>query len=291
MKVFFIDILVRSGVIAAAAVGLSLHLRLVRYFDLGWAIWGMMAALVGMYVARALSSSSSLSSLVFSIVAGGIVGAVLGAITDGAILRRTLTSFIPKDVLERFNFTGALALFLVFTSAAEVLGFRDQEMVPASGEFWLGLSTSNLAALCVCWGSLISCCAVRFSSFGVRMRALLDNSSACPLWGLNVPVLASLMGGLAGALTGVSASSFGLIYRAHYSTGLEIMLIAVIPCILVALRSTVRVIAASIGVVTVIEITQFKFGYTAAEFLVYGGIILVLILRPEGLTGRQLREV
>jgi len=119
-----LHILVNGSLTAAAAVGLSLHLRLVRFFDLAWALWAMISAIVGVFVAR--STSSPLAG----ILAAGLLAGILGAIEDGLILKRALTSYIPYDVLERFSFSGALGIYLALTSATEVAGFRAWEILP-----------------------------------------------------------------------------------------------------------------------------------------------------------------
>lgn len=113
MTPLFLDLLVQSGVLAAAAVGLSLQMRLVRFFDLSWALWAMTTALVGVYVARVYSSPF------VGVLASACVGAAIGAVEDGLILRRALSSAGPREPLERISFAAALAVYLAVVSLAE----------------------------------------------------------------------------------------------------------------------------------------------------------------------------
>ena len=216
---------------------------------------------------------------------------ILGALEDGYILRKALGGLIPYDVLERISFSGALAVYLILISITEVLGFRDQEILPPIGNSFLGLSAPGVCSVLMCAGALAFAGALRASSLGIRFRALLDDSSVCAHYGFSVSVLATLVGGLAGGLTGVAGSSFGVIYAARYSVGLSFMLLAVVPCILVGMRNSSRVVIASTAFVAVVGAVRFIFGYTISEYVVFGAIILLLTVRPLGFASSHLREV
>ncbi len=285
MNTWMAYLVVDGVVVAAGAVGLCLHLRLVRFFDMGWAVWAMTAALVGVGVSRWSSSP------IAGIAVGGLIGVALGALEDGYILRKALGGFIPYDVLERFSFSGGLAVYLILISTTEVLGFRDQEVLPPIGTSLFGLSAAGACSVLTCAGALACAWGVRASSLGIKFRALLDDSSVCAHYGFGVSGLAALVGALAGGLTGVASSCFGLIYAAHYTVGLSFMLLAVVPCILVGMRNSSHVIIASTVVVAVVGVVRFLFGYTISEYVVYGAIILVLAARPLGLARSHLREV
>ena len=89
---------------------------------------------------------------------------------------------------------------------------RQQEILPPIGNSFLGLSAPGVCSVLMCAGALAFAGALRASSLGIRFRALLDDSSVCAHYGFSVSVLATLVGGLAGGLTGVAGSSFGVIY-------------------------------------------------------------------------------
>jgi len=216
---------------------------------------------------------------------------MLGTLEDGYILRKTLGGFIPYDALERISFSGALAVYLLLISFTEVLGFRDQEVLPPIGSSFLGLSAPGFCSVLICCGTLVFAAALRASSLGIKVRALLDDSSVCAHYGYSVSVLATLTGTLAGGLTGVAASCFGLLYSAHSSVGLSFMLLAVVPCILVGMRNSARVVITSCVFVALVGSVRFLFGYTISEYVVFGAIILLLAIRPLGFASTRIREV
>jgi branched-subunit amino acid ABC-type transport system permease component len=284
MNFWLSEVLVDGGLTAALAVGLGLHLRLVRFFDLGWAIWAMSAALVAVDVA--LWSGSFWAG----VLAGGLVGALMGLGEDYFLLSRQMGSLVYGQTLERFHFTAALAAYLAATSVTDVLGFRDYEMIPATEGSWVGLPVRRLMAAGVCWGALAICAGIRYSRRGMFCRALLDDSSACLVFGFRVPAIAGVLGLVAGGLTGIASGCFGLLYVAHQTTGFTVMLRAVIPFILVGARSSGRIVVVSLLVVVVIAGFRTQFGETASHYLVYGVITLLLALRPEGLSREGLRR-
>jgi branched-chain amino acid transport system permease protein len=284
MNAWALDAFIIGGLLSVAAVGLALHLRLVRFFDLSWALWAMSAGLLGVYVARRSPS------VVLAVLMGTLLGATLGALEDGLILRKALTSFIPPDVLERFSFAAALAIYLAIVSTTELLGFRDQEFVQARPWSWHGLSDPQLTTAVSCWSALLICAAIRTTRLGIKIRALLDSPSAYAQLGFSVSLPSAIVGLIAGGLTGLAGACFGLLYLAHYSMGLALMLLAVIPCLLLGLQSSFRTVIAAVLTSAAIAGIRYRLGYTASEYVIYSLILFLLILRPRGLRG-HVREV
>jgi branched-chain amino acid transport system permease protein len=245
----------------------------------------MISAIVGVFVAR--STSSPLAG----ILAAGLLAGILGAIEDGLILKRALTSYIPYDVLERFSFSGALGIYLALTSATEVAGFRAWEILPVSESEIFGLTRAETLIVLICWILLVLLSFLKFTELGARLRAVLDEPSVSQLYGINVPPYAYLLGGISGLLTGVASSSFGLLYFAHTSTGFSLMLLALVPCLMVGIQSSLRVILASAVFISIVVTVRFLFGYEASEFAIYGSIVVILLIVPPGFTGSRLREI
>ena len=285
MKIWLLHILVNGSLTAAAAVGLSLHLRLVRFFDLGWALWAMISAIVGILAAK------STSSPVAGILAAGLLGALMGAVEDGLILKKAFTSYIPYDVLERFSFSGALGIYLALTSATEAAGFRAWEIVPVSESETFGLTPTETIIVLICVVLLASLSILKVTHYGARLRAVLDEPSVSQLYGINVASYACMIGGIAGLLTGVASCSFGLLYFANTGTGFSLMMLAVIPCLIVGIHNSLRVIVASSAFVSTVLAVRFLLGYEASEFVIYGSMVVILLIMPSGFTGSRLREI
>jgi branched-subunit amino acid ABC-type transport system permease component len=285
MMSWVIYILVHGGVAAATSVGLGLHLRLVRFFDLTWALWTISAALIGVQTTLWTSSAP------LGVLIGAITGAILGILEDGFLLRDILTSHVSSTIAERFLFCGALAAYLGVISLIEVAGLRDRVSVPPSQFSWLGLSSLQLTVAGVCWGLLAIYGLLRISKVSLPLRAILANSRACPGFGMHVPMLAGTIGSLSGFLTGAGASSFALLYFANVSTGFSLMLLAIVPFILAGTNGSVWVCAAAVLTITAIAAIRFYLGDTAAEFIVQMTIIALLLARPEGVVQTRLRGI
>lgn len=132
---------------------------------------------------------------------------------------------------------------------------------------------------------------LRQSPVGIYIRALLDDPSVYVLFGFRLLPLTLFVGLLAGAITGIASGSFGLLYFAHHTTGLSLMLLAVIPFIATGMKGSLRLVMAAVLVTVAMSFVRFRLGYAASEFVVYGAILNVLALRPHGLRAFALREV
>lgn len=278
-------ILVYSAVIACASVGLSLHLRLVRFFDLSWTIWVLAVAGLSVAVTKFTVDPQ------VGILAGVVAGALLGGFEDGVILCRRLFNGIPEEVLERFNFMGALGLYLVLTSSLALVGLHGQEMTPVLEAQDGLLSTEESSAAVACWGLLILCSVIRRTSLGLHLRALMEDPDVCRQYGLPVNRLATVIGCIAGALTGAAASSYAIISRVDTQIGLQLMLLAVIPCIMVRFRNSLRVLVASLAFVISLALVRIWFGEILSEMLVYVAVVGLLFAIPSGFVGRSTREI
>ena len=285
MTLWFAYFAVHAAIVAAGAVGFSLHVRLIRVFDMGWAVWATLCAYAAVLSVREFGSAW------VGLLLGSSIGMLIGALECRFLLRHAAAGFLPPDALERFRFAAALGGFLSATSLIQALGFRDQEIVPAEGETFYGVSKEALVGSLLCWSLLASCYLLRRLPVGLRLRAVLTDPRTAIIHGLDVPKLALGLGAVSGALSGAAAATFGLVYRAHYTSGMALMMLAVIPSLTVGMRRSARIIVVAIGVVVLLGFAQLSFGLAAADYLIRGATLVLLMISPMGFSPRSAREV
>jgi len=133
---------------------------------------------------------------------------------------------------------------------------------------------------------------IRYTQFGRGLRAVAENPRAASLMGLDVDrmivltvVLSSALGGVAGILFGLALSDISP-YIGRDS--LEIRGLAVI--VLGGMGSIPGAVAGGylLGLIEVLALVVF--GSNVRAGVAFAALFLVLVLRPQGLFGAQLRE-
>jgi branched-chain amino acid transport system permease protein len=133
---------------------------------------------------------------------------------------------------------------------------------------------------------------IQGTKIGRAMRATAQDHEAAYAMGVNVNRIFSIAFALASALGGAAGVLIGIYYNAVYpSMGATAGLKGFAACILGGLTSIPGAILGGliIGVVENLTVQFLASGYRdVVAFLV---MVLVLVLRPQGLLGRKLRTV
>jgi branched-chain amino acid transport system permease protein len=144
----------------------------------------------------------------------------------------------------------------------------------------LYLIAIGIALLCVAMVGVF----FRFTSVGLHMRATAENVEAAALSGVNVGRIFLIAFAIGGAMAGVAG--FILANTAVVSLGLSDLGLLAFPAAVVGGLTSVP--GAFVGGLLIGIIEQYLVYYvsgTAADAIVYGILLVVLLVRPEGLFG------
>ncbi len=164
----------------------------------------------------------------------------------------------------------------------------------AHGEQWAGLTLlrSQVLTILVTGVLLIALTLlVKRTKIGMAMRALAFNPTACALMGVNVSLIVSFTFGLGSALGGAA----GIL------SSIERPSIDPLMGVLFGLKAFVAAVLGGIGnlagavlgglLIGVIEIMVVAYGpATYRDAVAFAVLIVILLLRPSGLLGRNVRE-
>lgn len=264
------------------AVGLSVTLGLMRFINLAHGGFAM----GGAYLAVVLVNGASIPFL----AALPIVFVVIGA--SGAVLERSVIRHLyDRSALQQVLFTIGLA-FALSALATIVFGPQQQALdIPAwlSGRVSLAaLQVSRYGLFLVIAGALAAAALVFLfdhTLFGARVRAAVDKRSAAEGLGIKVDrlfvvtfALGSALAGLGGALA-VQKLGLDPTFALKYLTML-LMVVAI---------GGAGSIEGSLLAAVFLGLVDALFKYflpEAGSFVIFGVLVTVLIVAPNGLRGR-----
>jgi branched-subunit amino acid ABC-type transport system permease component len=126
-----------------------------------------------------------------------------------------------------------------------------------------------------------------FTNFGKSLRAVSDNRELANISGINATRITQLTWAFGGALTGVAGFSLGITVGSLSPTfGFSFLFIVLSAAVVGGLG---RPYGAMLGAIVVGLATQVSGLYITSAYtpaIAFGVLILVLLLRPDGILGR-----
>jgi branched-chain amino acid transport system permease protein len=234
-----------------------------------------------------------------AILAAVLLGALAGVLIERLLLRPLYTGVIGPGALRdeyALIVTFGLSLFLI-NLAFQVLGpypIKGPDLVAASRIQVLGffvsphrLLASGLAALTLAAVTLF----VRATVWGKRIQAVAQNRFGAAIAGIDHARVSLLVLGLAGGIVALSGALLSPLFHAYPDVG---AFPAVKSFVVVVLGGMGSVAGSIVGGLLLGVLENFGAIYVSYEYRdTFGFVILMLVLlvRPQGLFGEKTREV
>jgi branched-chain amino acid transport system permease protein len=123
--------------------------------------------------------------------------------------------------------------------------------------------------------------------FGKAVRAAAEDPAAAASVGIDVPLVYGLTFGLAAALSAVGGVIIGLSYGFAPTSGAEWLLRCFTVVVLGGMGSLWGALFGGILVGVIEELGASIVGAQFRDLIVFGFLVLILIIRPQGLFGRK----
>lgn len=275
--------LVLGSLYALMASGLSLVWTTLGVFN--FAHGALMT--IGAFVAWTVSEAVGLG-LWAGLVAGVGATAVLGILIEYLLVR----PYYGRPNMLLITVMTTLAAMIVLEKSAQIIWGARLKQLPrmVDGEVSiLGAVISAHEALIILVAPVILVALWSFTTrtqTGRSLRAVGQNQEAAALLGINVPATFALAFGLGAALAGLTGVLLGGIRFITPALGVEPLVKAMIVVIFGGLGS----LGATVGAAFVIGMAEaflvLGLGLYWTPFVLFLGLITVLIFRPNGLFGR-----
>ena len=273
-------------VYALTAIGLNLVYGTLRLLNIAHGDLIMLGAYVGFWGFSLFAISPFLSMFVAALLGAGL------ALVIYALLLRPMIQHVPANQLEANSlliFFGVSVVLQNLTSMAFSADSRAYRYFDETLD--LGLFTISEARLAIMVIGLVLCgsiiAALRMTSFGLALSALIQNRVAASIVGVNVQKvqIASLAVGFALAMFAGSLMSMTL--QVQPFIGFTYTIAAFLVIILGGLGNIRGGIFAGFVLAALEIYGSAVISQNARSILLYGLFVLILVLRPEGLAGRR----
>lgn len=281
-----VETIVLGSIYGLVAIGMTLIYGTLRILDMSQGSMVMIGGFVGWGVLVVAGWSPVLAILI-----AFVVTFALGTFTE-LISVQPLMGKRGFD-FELVTFITTFAVAIVFANVAlQVFGPFQRNVTPVVGggiEIYGGvdLSYQNIIMALVSIALMIGLgLFLARTRWGLAIRAVAQNLDAARLMGVPVMKLYPLTMGLASALAGIGGVFLGAKFFAYPTAGDLPLLEALIVVIFGGLGSLPGTLYAAYVIGFIQASAEVAVGTTWSLPILYGIILLVLIVRPQGLKGR-----
>jgi len=265
------------------ALGLALCFSIMRILQFAHGEIYMLGAYVVYYVLFG-THVNYFAALIIS----GLTLGVLGIILERIMFRRLRGNMEPALL-------AAIGLTLIFQTIGAILFTSYTKYIPVPGIFsgvlvlgtvklpWIRLGIGIIGLVLV----LILILVIRFTKAGRAMVAISQNAEAAELQGINVNPISAITLGIASALAAIAGGLMGTMLPLSPYMGTFAITKAIGVIIIAGIGSIPGVIVGGLILGLVDGIVPLYIDPTIADIIGFGIVILILLIKPEGLFGHE----
>ncbi len=222
-----------------------------------------------------------------SCVTGAAAGAVIYLSVARPLLARAPETFETTIMIATFGVAVALENAILLVFGGQPFG-QPVQIAGTLGAGGFTLPNQNLLIMVTAVLLMLAIAAFLKQTKGGRaIRAVAQNREAAELLGVPSGRVYLLALALSGGLAGICGLLVSSITQLSPTLGADPMLKAFIMCVVAGLGSIPGGIVASFGLALIESFVQYQFGARWGFPVLLGIVILVLIVRPSGLFGRN----
>ena len=275
--------LVHAAVLSLIALGLSLVFGVMRIVNVAHGEFFMLGAILTWWVSNFVLGNPALGFLLALLIVPLLVG-IIAMFSDLLILRHL--KYDPEvTIIATIGILYIIQQFALMTFGPDARPV-EQPFNIRLDLYWFGFSAykffvifSAIILLFCVWLVMAK------TKFGLILRATQLDSEIAQAFGIPISTVYSLVFGVGAALAAVGAVLIVPIQQAHYLMGGEPLLLAFIVVIIGGLGSLKGTVAAAILIGISDGIISVFFSPNLAKILATLLVVVVLLIRPNGLFG------
>jgi branched-subunit amino acid ABC-type transport system permease component len=281
-----VSTVVLGSIYGLVAIGMTLIYGILRVLDMSQGSMVMVGGFVGWAVMTSAGWSPILAILL-AFCATFALGVITQLISVQPLLGRRGLDF------EMITFITTFAVAMIMSNLALQIAGPAQRNVPpvvnGSIEVYNGVTLTYqsmiMAGVSVAIIAAFGIFLAR-SRYGVAIRAVAQDIDAARLMGVPIRRVFPVVMGFASALAGIAGVFLGAEYFASPTAGDQPLLIALIVVVFGGLGSLPGSIVAAYVIGLIQATASTLVGTTWSLPILYGVILIVLVIRPQGLLGR-----
>jgi branched-chain amino acid transport system permease protein len=269
--------------LAVAAAGLALIFGVYRVINLAH---GQLIMLGG-FTAYVISTQLGMNFFVGFLAAMVVMG-LLGIALENTVFRFLQTRPLTDQLL------ASLGVFMVLgTIALRIWGDFEARPIDMPGEDWAlhlgpdirvdGARIVTIAITLVLFALLYFI--IYRTHLGRTMRATAQGEETAALMGIRKRQVAAIVFFLGGALGGAAGAMLGGLFNVRPDMGFQPLLMALIIIIFGGMGSLAGAIVAGLILGILYNLTVYYVGSKLGDLVPYGVLLVILMVRPQGLFG------
>ena len=228
----------------------------------------------------------------FAIVAAFLVAALLGLLVEWGLIR-----FLYKRPLDTLLATWGLSLIM---QQAYRLTFGAREVTPALPEWLMGsfkpsetidIPINGVFVMCL---TLVITGCVLFYSYrtraGLRMRATVQNRNMSGAVGINTKMVDRITFAIGCGIAGVAGAAFTMIGSTGPDSGSRYIVDTFLVVVFGGAASMLGTVASAFGIAQTQSISEFFLEGTMGKVATLLAIVIILMIRPQGLFASKVRR-
>jgi branched-subunit amino acid ABC-type transport system permease component len=283
-----VSTVVLGSIYGLVAVGMTLIYGILRVLDMSQGSMVMVGGFVGWAVMTS-AGWSPLIALALAFLATFALGVITQLVSVQPLLGRRGLDF------EMITFITTFAVAIILANLALQIAGPAQRNVPplvdGAVNVYNGVSLSYQSMIMAGTSVAIMIALGVFlarSRYGIAIRAIAQDLDAARLQGVPVRKVFPVVMGFASALAGIAGVFLAAQYFASPTAGDQPLLIALIVVVFGGLGSLPGSIAAAYAIGLIQATASTLVGTTWGLPILYAVILLVLVMRPQGLLGRPM---
>ena len=275
--------LVHAAVLSLIALGLSLVFGVMRIVNVAHGEFFMLGAILTWWVSNFVMGNPALGFLLALLIVPLVVG-IIAMFSDLLILRHL--KYDPEvTIIATIGILYIIQQFALMTFGPDARPV-EQPFNIRLDLYWFGFSAYKFFVIFSAIVLLFSVWLVMVKTkFGLILRATQLDSEIAQAFGIPISTVYSLVFGVGAAIAAVGAVLIVPIQQAHYLMGGEPLLLAFIVVIIGGLGSLKGTVAAAILIGISDGIVSVFFSPNLAKILATLLVVVVLLIRPNGLFG------
>ena len=283
-----VSTVVLGSIYGLVAIGMTLIYGILRVLDMSQGSMVMVGGFVGWAVMTS-AGWSPLIAIVLAFLATFALGVITQLVSVQPLLGRRGLDF------EMITFITTFAVAMIMANVALQIAGPAQRNVPplvdGSVEVYNGVNLTYqsmiMAGVSVAIIAAFGVFLAR-SRYGIAIRAIAQDIDAARLQGVPIRKVFPVVMGFASALAGIAGVFLAAQYFASPTAGEQPLLIALIVVVFGGLGSLPGAIIAAYAIGLIQATASTLFGTTWGLPILYAVILLVLVVRPQGLLGRPM---
>jgi branched-chain amino acid transport system permease protein len=270
-----------AGIMFLVSSGFTLVFGVMRITNLAHgAIY-----LLGGYIAY--SVINSFGNFFVGAIIGGLATAVLGVVLERTLIKR-MRGQVMAELLATLGLVYVIDDLCLATWGGNPLSLRLPGFLSDSSHLWNGIVYPNQRLFILVIAAVIGVALyflLRRTRVGAIVRAGVDNRAMVSAMGINVRLVFTAVFALGAFLAGVGGALGGTVLSLAPNADSEILTFALIVVIVGGLGSFEGAVLGSLIVGLLSNYGQAYFP-ALAYFALFAPLVLVLLVRPQGLLGR-----